>query len=139
MPLPNHSPIPAGWSAKHAAVAEAAMTARCTITRPATGRGTLNKTTGTVTNPGTTIGVEVPCRITATPGDDRSSTLGEQDATWRRYYLAIPASYDLRPGDVVTATDGVDDALLGRPLRVADVQYGSQVWQRTATLTDTLG
>lgn len=139
MPLPATRVIAKTWSDRNAAVSEAAMTSRCTITRPSTGRGTLNKTTGAVTNPGTDIGVDVPCRITATPGDDRSSTTGEQDATWRRYYLAIPAAYDLRPGDVVTITDGGDDAVLGRPLHVADVQYGSQVWQRTAIVTDTLG
>lgn len=138
MPLSATRVIHRLFSERHQASSARAMDARCDIVRPSTGRGTLDKSNGTVTNPGTDIGVDVPCRITAKPGDERSTPSGGQDATWRRYLLAIEADIDLMPGDVVTPTVARDAAIVGRTLYVVDVQYGTETWQRTATLTDTL-
>lgn len=138
MPLPNSRVIPAGWSAHHRPAAESTMTATCDITRPATGRGTLNPTTGTVTNASTSIGVDVPCRVQAAASTDRSTQTGEQEVTFRKYMVAVPADLDPHVDDIVTITAAVDTDLIGRALRVLDVLYGSEVWQRTLTCVDTL-
>ena len=138
MPLPSTRLIPARWSEHHQPAAESTMTARCDITRPSTGRGTLNPATGTVTNPSTAIAADVPCRVQAAASTDRSTQTGEQEVTFRKYMVAITADLDVLVDDVVTVTESIDPHLVGRALRVLDVLYGSEVWQRTLTCVDTL-
>lgn len=138
MPLPGTKVIHPRFSPAHQAVSEAAMTGVCDITRPGTGRGTM-AADGTVTNPATTVAADVPCRITAQNGDDRTTVAGEQLVTYRRYDVAIAADLEVQEGDVITVLVAKDPHLTGRSLRVTDMQHGTEVWQRTFTAIDDLG
>lgn len=139
MPLPNTRVIHPRFSTHHQPAAAQTRTATCDITRPATGRGALNKTTGTVTNAPTTVAVDVPCRIQAAASSDRTTQTGDQQVTFRKYLVTIDPALDTRIDDVVTITAAIDTDLIGRQLRVIDVIYGSEIWDRALTCIDTLG
>lgn len=130
MPLPNTRVIPPGWSAHHRPTATIAMTATCVITR-ATGQGTTGPD-GTYTPAASTTVHEGPCRVVPRATDQGvHRTIGEDQVTPRRYEISI--GYDapkIHLGDIVTFTDAQDSGLLSLNLRVIDVAFSSEQWQR---------
>lgn len=128
-PLPSSRVIPDGWDAHHRPVASATMTARCVINRITT--GSYNSTTKQY---GANIETPIytgPCRIQQRTSAERATAFGEQQVTTRSYLVAIEwDAAEVLVDDVVTVTDATDPELATRTLRVTDVQYGSNQWQR---------
>ncbi|WP_242892853.1 DUF6093 family protein [Actinomadura litoris] len=129
MPLPGTRPIHPRWSEHHRPTATGLMTATCTITRTS-GPGTEGPG-GTWIPPDPVAVYSGPCRVVPATADERLLTLGENQVTSRRYQVAV--RYDtaqLQVGDVVEVTEAVDEGLVGLKLRVLDVRYGSEQWER---------
>lgn len=130
MPLPGTRVIPPTWSEHHRPTATNAMTATCVITRRS-GAGT-TAADGTFTpSPATTVH-EGPCRVVPRATDEgRHRTTGEGQVTPRRYEIGI--EYDAPTvllGDTVTITTAQDAGLVGMKVRVIDVSFSSEQWQR---------
>ena len=131
MPLdsPAAGPLHPRWSDHHRPVATGLMTATCTITRPS-GAGTTSLSGDYTPSAPDTI-YTGPCRVTPRTADERLLLAGEDQVTSRRYAVAVP--YDapeILLGDSVTVTSAVDTGLIGLGLRVLDVRYASEQWQR---------
>jgi hypothetical protein len=57
--------------------------------------------------------------------------VGEAQETRHRYQVSLLwDAAQVEIGDLVSVTGSVDLALAGKRLRVTDVQYGSEQWQR---------
>lgn len=128
-PLPTSKVVPDGWDAHHRPVATSTMTATCTIRRPATGvydPATLQYGPAD----GDTI-YSGPCRILMRPRAQNPADLAGQITTTRSYQVSIEwDAATIHVNDVVTVDTASDPRLAGKPLRVTDVQYGSNQWQR---------
>lgn len=128
-PLPSTKPIPDGWDAHHRPVATATMTASCSIARPAAGAYNA-ATLQYAANTDTAI-YSGPCRIQQRTSAEATGDVAGQIVTTRSYLVAIEHDAgQVLVDDIVTLTDAVDALLIGRKLRVTDVQYGSNQWQR---------
>lgn len=137
-PLPNTSLIPAEWSQHHRPTATATQTGRCDISRPGTGPGTTDPD-GVWHPPAPTSVYSGPCRITPRPATERVSVSGEQRVTTRDYAVAIEwDAADTREGDLVTVTEATDPRLVGKTLRVVDVRYATEQWERVHVCEDNL-
>lgn len=135
MPLPSTRPIPDGWDDHHRPVATAAMTATCvagTLTP-----GAYDPVTLQYGAPVLTTKYTGPCRVQQRTGQEQTSTSAGQTITTRSYLVALEHDADtIAVDDVVDITDAVDTGLVGRRLRVLDVSYGSNQWQRDLTCQD---
>lgn len=117
------------WNEHHRPTATASMDAECIITRP-TGTGTTGPTGTWTPGPRTTIYTGV-CRIVPVIRPARVDVVGEAQETHRRFQVAI--RYDapeILIDDLVDVTVAVDPLLTGKKLRVIEVSYGSEQWQR---------
>lgn len=127
MPLPTTRVIPDGWSEHHRPTATSTMTGRCIIRRTS-GEGTTGPD-GTWT-PAAHVDVYVgPCRLQAL-STERLEVAGETQDTVRRYLVGVEHDADPRIGDEVEITDAKDAQAIGMTLRVVDVRYGTEQWQR---------
>lgn len=129
MPLENTHVLHPRWSEHHRPTATGTMSAACEITRRATGGTTDASGTYTPTSP-TTIHTG-PCRVQAVPTQRQVIVVGEAQETRHRYLVTI--RYDaatIHVGDLVLITESVDAGLVGRRLRVVNVSYGSEQWER---------
>jgi hypothetical protein len=128
VPLDGTSVFHPDWNTHHRATATSAMTAACTITRRAGAPTT--SADGTVTPPAPATVYEGPCRFVPRT-DERHRAAGDWQVTPRRYDIGI--LYDADPihiGDTVTVTAAADAGLVGLAVRVVDVAYSSEQWQR---------
>lgn len=141
MPLPATRVIHRDFSAHHEVTAEGAMTARGNITRRATTTGTLNTTTGVVTNiADTAIATDIPARIQAAPGALRPLLSGGQVVTQHVYLIQVPSgTLGVEVDDRFTVTESNDPNLTGVTLRISDVTYGSEGFTLDLTARDDLG
>lgn len=117
------------WNTFHRPTATATMDAECIITRPS-GTGTTDADGTYTPSPGTPIYTGV-CRVVTMIRTDAVQISGEAQETHRRLQVGI--RYDapeIRPGDLVDITMTADPQLLGRKLRVLEVAFGSEQWQR---------
>jgi hypothetical protein len=137
MPLPGHTPIPARWSQHHRPTATATQTARCTVTRPGTGSGTLNPD-GSYIPPAATIIYTGPARVTPRTTSERVAVVGDQRITVREYMVAIEWDSDIHVDDITTVDDAQDPELVGKKLRVTDVRFASEQWERVFAATEDL-
>jgi hypothetical protein len=136
MPRPGSRVIPAGWEARHRPVAEGTFTATITFRRPS-GAAAFDPATGTGTRPATVI-YSGPCRIQELPREHTTIAAAER-ITWRRYRVSLTIqATGLRLDDVGTVDTATDPSLVGRGLRVIDVERGSLTFQRDLTCTDNL-
>ena len=138
MPLPGSRPVHPRWSQHHRPTATCTMTATCTITRES-GDGTTDPDTGTWTPDAPTTIYTGPCRVTPATADERLLVVGERAITSRRYAVAV--RYDtaeVKIGDVITITTAVDAGLVGMGLRVLDVMYASEQWERVLSAEEIL-
>lgn len=128
MPLIGAQIFHPRWNDHHRPTATASMDAACIITRPA-GTGTTG-TDGTFTpDPGTAIYTGV-CRVVPL-AQEQIALVGETQETHRRYQVGI--RYDapeILLGDLVDITMSGDAGLVAKKLRVTDVAYASEQWQR---------
>jgi hypothetical protein len=116
------------WSEHHRPTATASMDAECIITR---------QTSGTTGPDGTfTPGAATPiytgvCRIVPVTRPGRVAVVGEAQETHRHFQVAV--RYDVPAiliDDLIDVTVAVDPLLVGKKLRVLEVSYGSEQWQR---------
>lgn len=136
MPLPTTRVIPSGWSDHHRPTAAATMTAECVITRPS-GGGTTGPDGTWTPSPATTLYTGA-CRVQALPTNERLLVRGDATETHRRYLVAVEwDSADPAIGDLVAVTTSVDPHLTGKTLRVIDIRYGSEQWQRDLICDET--
>jgi hypothetical protein len=136
MPLPGSRVIPARWSEHHRPTATGGMTARCVITR-AGGEGTTGSD-GTWTPAADTQIYLGPCRLQALTTNERIEVAGETQDTVRRYLVAVEHdTARAEIGDKVEITEAVDAQAVGMTLRVVDVRYGSEQWQRDLIAEET--
>lgn len=130
MPLRATRVIHKSFSTAHQPTAESAMTATVTITRRPTSSGTLNKTTGTVTNTDpTVIAADSPARVQpVTRGTARHVVSGEQLVTEYDYLVQVPAAVTgVLVDDVVTIDEAPGfPSLAGVLLRVVALPHGSE-------------
>lgn len=130
MPLENTSVFHPGWNTHHRPTATSAMTSTCRITRRS-GAATTG-TDGTVTPPAATPVYEGQCRVVPRATDQGvHRTSGDDVVTPRRYEVSL--TYDaptILLGDTVTVTAAADAGLVGVSVRVIDVSYSSEQWQR---------
>lgn len=136
MPLPNTRVIHPDWSEHHRPTATGTMTATCTITRGG-GEGTTDPD-GTWTPGAPTTVYTGACRMQALTTNERIEVAGDTQTTVRRYLLAVEYDTDqVEIGDTVTITAAVDVDAVGMTLRVVDVRYGSEQWQRDLIVEET--
>lgn len=111
------------------------MTATCEITRtPVTGT---TDAVGKWTPAASTVVYTGPCRVQALVTQQQVKVVGEQQETRRRYLVTIRFdAANVQLGDQVEVTDAVDARLIGRRLRVIDVAYGSEQWERDLNCED---
>lgn len=111
------------------------MTAECVITRrnPA---GTTD-VHGTWTPSAPTTVYTGPCRVQVLSTREHVVVVGEAQETRRRYLVAIRHDAAIvHLGDQVLITSAVDPQFAGRILRVTDVGYGSEQWERDLNCED---
>lgn len=82
-----------------------------------------------------------PCRIRVDASVAREALVAEQEVTVRAYVVKLPISVvEARVGDIFTYAGPGDPMLVGRDMRVADVQGSSYAAERrllcTLDLTD---
>lgn len=133
MPLTSSHVIPPGWAAKHGAVSEDAMTARCRVTRRATtGPAQFDAQTGRSVYPDPQVIYAGPCRVTHTAHQGQAPVVGEKDTPIGGYDLAMPLSAPvLDVGDVAVIQSATDPSFAGAKLQIVAAHGGSLVWQRT--------
>ena len=141
MPFTTTQVIPDDWSAHHQSVATGGMTAACTIADPS--RETVppfDPETGTQPAPVPFAVYDGPCRVQEVDSATSAMQAG-QDVTARRYLVAIQADADrIEQGWPVTITAARNDAhLVGQTLYVADVQSGSERFERDLICTANQG
>lgn len=129
MPLPGSHVIHPRWSEHHRPTATSAMTGECIITRRA-GAG-ITAPDGTYTPAAAATIYIGPCRVQARSTDERIELAGEAQETHRRYLVAVRHDApEILVDDLVGITAAVDARLVGKELRVVDITYGSEQWQR---------
>lgn len=130
MPLPGARVIPARWSERHRLTAVRAMTATCVISRNVSQGST--GPDGKFIPPSRTTIYSGPCRVVPRATDEgRHRLFGERTVTPRRYEIGIRHDEtDIHLGDLVTFTEAADPGLVGLTVRVIDVAYSSEQWQR---------
>jgi hypothetical protein len=141
MPLPGTRVIHDRFSEHHRPVATGTMRARIAFTRAGTGPGAYNEGTGKTDPPARVpIGGALPCRIQPRAAADRIARVGDQLLTLRGYLVTLPHDApDILVDDLGTVTAADDALLVGRVLKVLDVVYASEQWERDLTCEDDLG
>ena len=138
MPLSGSRPVHPRWSQYHRPTATGTMSATCTITRESEA-GTTDPDTGEWTPGNPTTIYTGPCRATPATADERLLVVGERAITSRRYSVAVQYdTADIEVGDVITITTAVDAGLVGMGLRVLDVMYASEQWERVLSAEEIL-
>lgn len=128
-PLPSTRAIPDGWDAHHRPVATSSMTATCSIRRPAT--GVYNTATLQYGDADGTLIYSGPCRLQQRTRAEFAGDVAGQQVTTRSYLLAIEwDAAQILVDDIATIDTATDPRLATRKLRITDVQYGSDQWQR---------
>lgn len=129
MPLSGSHVVHPRWSEHHRPTATSAQTAECLITRTV-GEGTTGPT-GRYTPPGPTEIYAGPCRVVEQRTNERIEIVGAAQETHRRYLVVIRHdTAEIAVGDIAEITRSVDQGLVGKRVRVVDVQYGNEQWQR---------
>lgn len=143
MPFPSTTVVPAGWSKHHQSTAAGGMNAVCELRGPSTSTTYDPATMSSTSTPGP-LEWSGRCRVQALVGDARAGDQAGQDVTTRAYLVQLDETSDALPDIVedwtVTVTVCANDAyLIGRPLAISDVQYGSERFTRDVLAVDNLG
>lgn len=128
-PLAGSAPIHGRWSEHHRPVASGTHTGRCVITRPGSGDGTEDPD-GTWHPPASTTVYTGPCRITA-PSPSSVIVVGEQQTAVASYEVTIEwDAAEVFEHDVVTLLAAPDPGIDGKQLRVSDIRYATERFER---------
>lgn len=115
------------------------MTAVCRIEDPGVGTTWDPMTESTIPAAPTVIIDDCPCRVQEIDSATSVTQAGQQ-VTERRYLVTLPADVpqiDEGAHVVITAADN-DARLVNHRLRVADVQYGSERFERDLICLDNM-
>jgi hypothetical protein len=137
MPRPGSRVIPADWEAHHQPVLETTRTATITFRRT-TGPSVMDPANGTSTQP-TAIVFTGTCRIQEHQINAHTVVAGAEVITTHAYQVSLDVAADLRKNDIGTVDSCNDATLVGRELRVDDLQRGSLLFERTVICIDDLG
>lgn len=142
MPFPGSRVIPNGWSAHHRPVAEGTMTARVRFRDPAQDtKGEFDDSNGKFPTTKATPYLDTACRAQQQK-QPQVATTGQQKISTHDYLIAVPidGTSTVRAGHIGVIYECPDDpTLIGRELRITDVQRGSLMWERDLICTDHLG
>lgn len=139
MPLPNGRLLHPRFheNLARSAVGTAGMPDHGTITRPGDGAGTVNPTTAKWAPAAGTTVFEGDLRVQPEPTQDRVVILGDQQVTLHRYRASIPDdAAQVLVDDVLVLDHSADTQLVGRPLVVRDVTFGTFNVRRYLLLED---
>jgi uncharacterized protein DUF6093 len=129
--------IPSGWEQYHRPVLDTTRTATITFRRT-TGPSVMDSVTGSSTQP-TTVVFTGTCRIQEHQARAHSTVAGAELVTTHAYQVSLDVAADLQKNDVGTVDTCSDTTLVGRELRVDDLQHGSLLFERTVICIDDLG
>lgn len=136
MPFPGSRVIPAGWAEHHLPVLVTTRTAVVTFRR-FSGPPVHDPVTGSTSRP-TAVVCSGTFRIQAYQTNAQNTDAAAQRITTHAYQLSGAVDVDLKVDDVGTVDVCADSTLVGRELRVTDIQRGSLLFERTFTATDNL-
>lgn len=139
-PLPGTRVIHPAWSAHHQPTAEGGMTGVCSLFDPHQGPAPFPL-------PEDWEGLDllkadVPCRVQVL-NNSKNATAAEQPVGTRQYLVGLPIE-NLPPitagerGTVIKVTAAKDAGLIGRTLRVMDIQHGTEMFERDLICVDNL-
>lgn len=139
-PLPNTRVVHQNWSKHHQPAAEGGMTGVCSLFDPHVGPAPYPLPAGW-------DGLQLlasgkACRVQVL-NNSKSAVSAEQPVGTRQYLVALPIN-GLPPisagegGTVIKLTACKDPGLVGRVLRVLDVQHGTEVFERDLICVDNL-
>lgn len=138
MPFPEASVIPDNWAQRHRPVVRGTMRGRCDVGVPSTGPEPYPLPEGWTGLTPLVSGWR--CRVVEQTSAASAWATGQQ--TQSREYLVtldITGLPDIPIGAIVVVTVAEGDPHLpGRRLRVADVQYGTEVFERDLICVDNL-
>lgn len=136
MPRPGTRVIPVGWEAHHQPVLATTRTATITFRR-VTGPPVMDPATGTSTQPKAIV-YTGSCRIQEHQINAHTDVAGAEVVTTHAYQVSLDVAADLQKNDVGTVDVCSDATLVGRGLRVNDLQHGSLLFERTVICIDDL-
>jgi hypothetical protein len=137
MPLPKSRVIPAGWEAHHRPVLDTTRTATITFRR-ADGAKVHDPATGSTSQP-TKVVYSGLVRIQHHEIGTANATVAAGELiTTHRYQVSGPVEMDLMRDDVGTVDTANDPTLVGREIRVRDIQRGSLLFGRAVICVDNL-
>lgn len=142
MPFPRTRVIPVGWAKHHRPAAEGTMTARVRFRDPEQDEeGPFDNSTGTRPVVKADPYLDTWCRAQQQK-QPQVATTGEQRVSTHDYLIAVPIAGTtvLAVGHVGVIYECPDDpSLVGREIKVTDVQRGSLMWERDLICIDHLG
>lgn len=111
------------------------LTAACTITRRAQGAGTLDPTTGAISDATSTV-YTGPCSVVADTAGPASSA-GDEQRDLNIFVLRVPlTATGILPGDLVSIGTAPDPDLTAAPLKVVEVEARTSNVLRTVRCVD---
>jgi len=136
MARPNSRVIPPGWEAHHRPVLATTRTATVTFRR-FSGPPVHDPETGSTSRPKTVV-YTGEFRIQEDQVTASVADAAAQQITTHRYQLSGAVEVAVEIADVGTVTAANDPTLIGRELRVTDIERGSLLFERTFICTDNL-
>lgn len=139
-PLPNTRVIHTDWSAHHQPTAQGGMTGVCSLSDPHQGPAPYPVPDGW--DGLGLLAADKPCRVQVL-NNSNSAVSAEQPVGTRQYLVALPIE-GLPPitagegGTVIKVTACKDPGLIGRALRVIDIQHGTEMFERDLICVDNL-
>lgn len=139
-PIPGYKVIPAKWSEHHRPTAEGGMTGTCSLFSINDGPAPYPLPAGW--DGLVPLAAGKPCRVQVL-NNSKSSVSAEQPVGTRQYLVTLPIN-GLPPitvgegGTVIKVTAAKDVGLIGRTLRVIDIQHGTEMFQRDLICVDNL-
>lgn len=139
-PLPGTRVIHTDWSDHHQPTAEGGMTGLCSLYDPHQGPAPFPLPEGW--DGLQVIATDKPCRVQVL-NNSKNAVSAEQPVGTRQYLVGLPID-DLPPitagegSTVIKVTACKDPGLIGRVLRVIDIQHGTEMFQRDLICVDNL-
>lgn len=116
------------------------MADACTVGRSTQETAVVNENSGQlIPNPTTAI-YSGQCRVKPLPASNRQVEIGERRIVLQFFIISLPmTAISVAVDDIVTITaSALDGALVGRTLRVLDVERGSQITARRLLCEETV-
>jgi hypothetical protein len=136
MPFPGSRVIVPRWEAHHRPVLATTRTAMITFRR-ISGPPVHDPATGSTDQPRTVV-YTGSCRIQEHQINAHSAVAGAELITTHAYQVSLDVAAALQKDDIGTVDASNDPTLVGRELRVNDIQRGSLLFERDVICIDDL-